>query len=82
MKPHLPPEIEALFPKVVIDQIYKYVPHLKKKERASPHSPCMGGSVTMSPQAERDLRLIQRCAFKGKSEMYMREFDDFVLDRF
>jgi hypothetical protein len=76
MKPHLPPEIEALFPNVVIDQIYKYVPHLKKKERASPPS------VTMSPHAERDLRLIQRCAFKGKSEMYMREFDDFLLDRF
>ena len=76
MKPQLPPEIEALFPQTVIDQIYKYVPHLKKKERNSPPS------VSMSPQAERDLRLIQRNAFKGKSEMYLRELEDFILDRF
>ena len=72
MKPQLPPEIAALLPPVVWDHIYKYVPHLKKKER-SPHW------LTMSPQAERDLRLIQYSTLKGKCEMYLRDLDDFVL---
>jgi hypothetical protein len=72
MKPQLPPEISALFPQAILDHIYKFVPHLKKSDR----SPTF---ITLSPQAERDLRKIQYNMLKGKSEMYLRDLDDFVL---
>jgi hypothetical protein len=75
MKPQLPPELEVLLPQVILNHIYSFVPHLKKKKSPPP-------AYTLSPQAERDLRLLQAGAFKGKSEMYLRELDDFVLDRF
>lgn len=74
MKPQLPPEIAAFLPQVVLNHIYKYVPHLKKKDRTP-------NWVTLSPAAERDLRLIQHSTMKGKCEMYLRELDDFALDR-
>lgn len=69
----MPPEIESLFPLDVIKAIYRFVPHLKAKKDKSPHS------VTLSPQAERDLRLIQYSTLKGKCEMYLRGLDDFIL---
>jgi hypothetical protein len=74
MKPQLPPEIEMLLPHTILSKIYLYVPHLKKS-KASP-------KYTLSPNAERDLRLIQASTFKGKCEMYLRELEDFVLDRY
>jgi hypothetical protein len=74
MKPQLPPEIEMLLPQSIVSKIYLYVPHLKK-QKASP-------KYTLSPNADRDLRLIQASTFKGKCEMYLREFEDFMLDRF
>ena len=73
MKPQLPPEIVALLPQSVVDKIYRYVPHLKPNKDKSPYG------VTMSPQAERDLRLIQFSPLKGKCEMYLFGLDDFVL---
>lgn len=73
MKPQLPPDIEALFPLTIVAHIYKFVPHLKKKRRTPPNS------VTLSPQAERDLRLIQYSTLKGKCEMYLFDLDDFIL---
>ncbi len=74
MKPQLPPEITALLPQTIIDKIYKYVPHLKKRDLdRSPHS------LTLSPQAERDLRLIQYSTLRGKNEMYLWDLEDFIL---
>lgn len=73
MKPQLPPEIESLFPPEVIRLINAFIPHLKPKKDRSPHS------ITMSPQAERDLRLIQYSTSKGKCEMYLRDLEDFIL---
>ena len=75
MKPQLPPELAALLPPVIWDTIYKYVPHLKPHKEKSP------SWLSMSPQAERDLRLIQISTLKGKNAMFMRDLDDFVLDR-
>ena len=73
MKPQLPPEIERIFPESVVKRIYSYVPHLPKK---SPRLlPC-----TVSPSMERDLRLLQHKLLKGKSDMYLKELEDFVLD--
>ncbi len=72
MKPQLPPEIEALFPDAIVKHIYTFVPHLPKPK--SPKLPC-----TVSPSMERDLRVIQSKALKGKSEMYLKELEDFVL---
>ena len=74
MKPQLPPELAALLPQIIIDKIYKYVPHLKKRELdRSPYS------LTLSPQAERDLRLIQYSTLRGKNEMYLWDLEDFIL---
>lgn len=75
MKPQLPPEIERMLPENVLKRIYEFVPHLPKA-KPSPKLQC-----TVSPSMERDLRLIQHKLLKGKSEMYLRELDDFVLDR-
>lgn len=74
MKPQLPDEIVALLPPCVVERIYKFVPHLKKKEK-SPYW------VTLSPKAETELRMIQNSTLKGKSGMYMRDLEDFLLDR-
>jgi hypothetical protein len=73
MKPQLPPEIESLLPLEVIKMIYKFVPHNKPKKDKSP------SSLTLSPQAERDLRLIQYGNYKGKNDMYLFDLDDFIL---
>jgi hypothetical protein len=73
MKPQLPPEIAALLPLEIVKHIYKFVPHLKPKKDRSP------GSLTLSPAAERDLRLIQYSTLKGKNEMYLWDLDDFIL---
>jgi hypothetical protein len=73
MKPQLPPEIESFLPLEVIKVIYRFVPHIKPKKDKSPHS------LTLSPQAERDLRLIQYSTLRGKKEMYLFDLDDFIL---
>jgi hypothetical protein len=73
MKPQLPPEIVALLPLEVVKHIYRFVPHLKPKKDRSP------SSLTLSPAAERDLRMIQYSTLKGKNEMYLWDMDDFIL---
>ncbi len=76
MKPRLPEEIETLFPTMVLHEIYKFVPHLPKPKK-SPKLETLDCSV--SPNMDRDLRLIQHKMLKGKNEMYLKELDDFVL---
>jgi hypothetical protein len=74
MKPELPPEIAGLFPASIVSHIYSFVPHLPKQK--GPPLPC-----TVSPNMERDLRVLQHSFLRGKNEMWLRDFDDFVLDR-
>ena len=73
MKPQLPPELVALLPDDIVNHIYSFVPHLPK-EKKTPTYPC-----SISPNMERDLRLIQGKALRGKNEMYLRDLEDFVL---
>jgi hypothetical protein len=76
MKPHLPPEVEALFPVAIVKHIESFVPHTPKPKKTPP----------TSPQLEKDLRRISSLAHTGKmwrwkkSEMYLRDLDDFMLD--
>ena len=69
MKPRLPLFIECMFPKEVVHLIYSFVPHYTCPKQ-----------VTMSPQLQRQLYKIQTTPLQGKHSMYMREFDDFILD--
>lgn len=71
MKPELPRQIAALLPQEVVNYIYSFVPHIKKAK--SPPN------YTLSPQAARDLRLIQSSTLKGRNSMYMRDLEDFIL---
>jgi hypothetical protein len=70
MKPQLPPQIATILPNDIVLLINSFVPHLPK-EKKSPYS--------ISPNMERDLRLIQSRALKGKNQMYLRDLDDFLL---
>jgi hypothetical protein len=71
MKPHLPPEVEALFPVAIVKHIESFVPHTPKPKKTPP----------TSPQLEKDLRRIQvKCGGGKKSEMYLRDLDDFILE--
>jgi hypothetical protein len=69
MKPTLPPEIAALFPDAVVKLIHSFVPWPKKVPTPRP-----------SPALERDLRRIQGQTLRGKSETFMRDLEDFILD--
>ena len=69
MKPQLPEEIRRLFPKEVINVIQSYVPHTE-----TPKTP--------SPSLQKELHKIQHITLKGKSSMYMRELEDFCLDKY
>lgn len=73
MKPHLPPQIEAILPDDIVRLINSFVPHLRKEKKSTPYP------FKVSPNMERDLRLLQNKALKGKSDMYLRDLDDFVL---
>lgn len=76
MKPQLPPDIENLIPEDVLKHVYAFVPHLPKpKKTIQATTYC----CTVSPSMERDLRQIQNKSLHGKSDMYLRDFDDFVL---
>lgn len=67
MKPTLPIEIQELFPYEIVSLINSYVPRLPKKE-------------SISPSLEKELKRIQLLNLKGKNNMYMKDFIDFVLD--
>lgn len=73
MKPQLPPEIQAIFPREIVMLINSFVPHLKPAAEKSPYG------CTVSPSMERDLRIMQTKHLKGKSEMWLKDLDDFVL---
>lgn len=67
MKPELPKEIQKLFPVEIIQHIRSFVPHTPKK-------------TPLSPSLLRELDRIQRSPLRGKNEMYLRTFDDFILE--
>jgi hypothetical protein len=67
-KPELPPTIACKFPPDVLQLIYSFVPRLLKPK-----------STPVSPALEKDLRRIQARALAGKSEMYLRDLEDFLL---
>lgn len=69
MKPTLPMEIQLLLPEDIVRVINSYVPHLKKQKPTS-----------ISPSLQTEISRIQRSAICGKNEMYLRGFDDFILD--
>lgn len=71
MKPRLPAEIELRFPPSLLHEIYKFVPKTESKSPPSYHS---------SPVFQKDMKKIQNLKLKGKSEMYLRDLEDFVLD--
>lgn len=65
MKPRLPYEIEQIIPSDVLHIIYGFVPHLPKKPLPS-------------PSLQRELEKLQN---SKHPPMYMRNLEDFVLDR-
>lgn len=67
MKPQLPIEVRKQFPPEVIHLINSFVPHLSKKEPPS-------------PALQRELLRIQNISLKGKDTMYLKDFNDFILD--
>ena len=71
MKPQLPSRVEAELPDDILKRIYMFVPHFQKKKHTK--------VCSISPTMEKDLRLIQNSKLFGKNEMYMRDFDDFIL---
>jgi hypothetical protein len=69
-KPKLPYEIQMMLPKEIVHLIQSFVPPNEKLP--SPKLP--------SPSLQKELMRIQSTHLKGKSAMYMKEFEDFVLD--
>lgn len=72
MKPRLPPELEVIFPKEVIQRIYTFVPHFKK--RKTEHI------LTRSPNGLKDLRIAQQKFISSYNVNFMFELEDFLLD--
>ena len=70
VKVKLPEEFTYIFPLDILRIIDSYLPHIKKEP-----------SPKTSPSLERELRKIQSKSYRGKSPMYMRDLDDFILDR-
>ena len=74
MKPQLPPCLCDQLPDDVLRLIQTFGPHLPKPKPVKPRS-----SPSLSPNAERDLRVIQSKALRGVDGMYMRDLEDFIL---
>lgn len=70
VKAQLPEELALRFPLDILRAIDSYLPHIKKEK-----------SPKTSPSLEKELRKLQSRALKGKSAMYLKDFDDFILDR-
>ena len=71
MKPQLPPEIAKCLPDDIVLHIQSFVPHLPK--------PKIVKTLSVSPNMERDLLLIQNKILNGKDNMFMRDLDIFIL---
>jgi hypothetical protein len=69
MKPTLPMDIQDMLPDDIIRVINSFIPHLRKKQ-----------SPKLSPSLQYHLAKIQRSPLRGKNEMYLKGFDDFILD--
>lgn len=67
MKPQLPDQIRLKFPPEIVHVISSYVPHLPPKKYPS-------------PSLQRELKRLQVSPLRGKNSMYLKDFDDFVLD--
>ena len=67
MKPKLPDEISRTLPTDLLRHIYSFVPPLP------PVTP------KHSPSLQRELERIQRSPLRGKNEMYLKGFEDFIL---
>ena len=76
MKPRLPDELEAALPRAVVDLLYTFVPHIKKSPKESPLAHL---GISSSPRLEKDLRAMQNIVLKGKSQMWLRDLEDFIL---
>jgi hypothetical protein len=60
--------LQAIFPKELVFMIKTYLPREKKKKKEC------------SPSLQKELQRIQTVSLRGKSAMYMRDFEDFCLD--
>ena len=69
MRPRLPYEVEQRLPGEIVKHIYSFLPYPRKKK------------VEHSPSLQRELTRIQSVELKGKSGMYMKDLDEFCLDR-
>ena len=72
-KPQLPHDIKMKLPKEIVSLIQSFVPNYEKK--SPPKTP--------SPSLQRDLERIQKISLKWDKRtdgMYMRDFEDFILD--
>ena len=69
MKPSLPIEIQDILNDDVVRVIYSFVPHLPKK--VTPKT---------SPSLQYHIMKLQITPIRGKNEMYLKGFDDFILD--
>jgi hypothetical protein len=57
-------------PDDVLRHILRFVPPATPKKRKN----------SMSPSLQKELFKIQNMTLKGKNNMYMRDFEDFLLD--
>lgn len=63
----LPQAVKDKLPDDIVNLILSYLPKKKKKGH-------------ISPSLQRELEKLQKLTLKGKSGMYLREFDAFSLD--
>jgi hypothetical protein len=69
MKPRLPMEIQDFLPDDIIRIINSFVPHLQKKK-----------TPKVTPSLQYEIMKIQRSPIRGKNEMFLKGFDEFILD--
>lgn len=62
----LPTAVLHNFPVSLVKIIISYLPKIQKKE--------------VSPSLQKQLTKIQSMTLKGKSSMYLKDFEDFCLD--
>jgi len=71
VKPRLPDFIEKLLPLDVIWYISTFVPHREKRQTTYTYG---------NPTLQKELKKLQTMKLKGKSEFYMRDLEEFMLD--